>query len=202
VVAGFDDARCQVEVDDVLGCCSVTKKDSNEVMSFELAPSEARLFDADTRTKRFKVLDIWLCAVPRFVWSLVGGGVNKTVLEEDCVEEGSRPEFCWKPRAIQKGPNLHGKRVVEDLRPPILGGAVSPSGFDHIPLIPEHCCNKFIATGKFAALARPEEAASIAEVAEKGQADIDWGILGQRKEGPTVTGGTINDEEVGAIPVV
>ncbi len=171
-------------------------------MSVELAPSEARLFDADTRTKHFKVLDVWLRAVPRFVWSLAGGGVNKTVLEEDCVEEGGQPEFRWKPRAIQKGPNLHSKRVVEDLRPPILGGAVSASGFDHIPSIPEHCSNKFITTGKFPALVRPEEVASIAEVAEKGQADIDWGILGRRKEGPTATGGTVNDEEVGAIPVV
>ncbi len=202
MVAGFDNARCQVEVDDVLGCRSVTKEDPNEVMSVELAPSEARLFDADTRTKRFKILYVWLCAVPRFVWSLAGGGVNKTVLEEDCMEKGGRPEFCRKPQAIQKGPNLHGKCVVEDLRPPILGGAISASGFDHIPSIPEHCSNKFIATGKLATLVRPEEAASIAEVAEKGQADSEWGILGQRKEGPTATGGTINDEEVGAIPVV
>ncbi len=75
VVAGFYNVGRQVEVDDVLCRSSVPEEDPREIVAVKFAPSDARLFDADARAERFKVLYIWFSAVPSFIRCPVGGGV-------------------------------------------------------------------------------------------------------------------------------
>ncbi len=83
VVARFYDAGRQVEVDDVLCRSSVPKEVPCEIVAVKFAPSDARLFDANARAERFKVLYIWFSAAPSFIRCPVGGGVYEMVLKEN-----------------------------------------------------------------------------------------------------------------------
>jgi hypothetical protein len=53
LVACFYNPRVQVQIDNVLVHCSVTKEDTHEFVTVEFAPSVAGAFHADTSSKQF-----------------------------------------------------------------------------------------------------------------------------------------------------
>ena len=78
----------------------VTKKDAGEIVTVEFASSRSGAFHADSRAICLKVCYVGLTTIPTFIWSLVRGRVNKTIMEIYGVEEGNRPEFCREPSTI------------------------------------------------------------------------------------------------------
>jgi hypothetical protein len=81
VVAGFDNARVQVEIPDVLIRCCIAKENAGEVVAVEFALAGASAFHADLRAKGLEVCDVGFASVPTFIGSLVSCQVNEPVVK-------------------------------------------------------------------------------------------------------------------------
>jgi hypothetical protein len=80
-MARFDDARRRVKVDYVLVGSGVSEKNTSEVVPVKFGASRAGEFDTHPGPKHLEVGDVRLTAMPTLERSLLGCGVNETVVE-------------------------------------------------------------------------------------------------------------------------
>ena len=132
MMARLHDSRIEIKIEDILICSGVSKEDSREVVSIELASTRTRMFHTDSGTKKLEVGDIWFTAAPRLVWGLPNGRVHELIMEIRHVYQSRGPKFCWETGAIEERSHPDRKGIVIYLDSTVLGGAIRASGFADI----------------------------------------------------------------------
>ncbi len=112
MMARLHNAYVEIKVDDILICSGVTKEDSREVVSIELASMCTGTFHADSCTKKLEVGDIQFKAAPCLVRGLPNGRVHKSIMEIRRVYQGRGPKFCREAGAVEERSNLDCESIV------------------------------------------------------------------------------------------
>ena len=83
MVACFHYPRVQVQVSDVLVCCTVSQEDTSEVVSVELAPTFAGAFHAYSSAKELERGQVRLASIVAFEGCPLCFTVGKTAVQVD-----------------------------------------------------------------------------------------------------------------------
>ncbi len=81
MVASFDNAHVEIEIDNALVCSSVAKENAFKVVVVEFAAPTSRHLNTDPRTKELEMGKVRADPVVGFEWGPLCGGVNEAVVQ-------------------------------------------------------------------------------------------------------------------------